>query len=59
MVKSMECVDFWHHKGFQESKRTKSYYSAMDYYRQGLRKFPNDHVLIYSLAVCYCKLKKF
>ena len=31
----------------------------MDYYRQGLRKLPDDHVLIYSLAVCYMKLKKY
>lgn len=31
----------------------------MDYYRQGLRQFPNEHILIYSLAVCYMRLKKY
>ena len=33
--------------------------AAMDYYRQGLRKNPTSHILIYSLAVCYCRLKKY
>ena len=31
----------------------------MDYYKQGLRKHPCQHSLIYSLAVCYSKLKKY
>ena len=31
----------------------------MDYYRQGLRKIPSDHTLIYSLAVCYSRLKMY
>ena len=31
----------------------------MDYYRQGLRKHPTNDILIYSLAVCYLKLKKY
>ena len=31
----------------------------MDYYRQGLRRNPTEHVLIYSVAVCYSQLKKY
>ena len=31
----------------------------MDYYKQGLRKIPNCDTLIYSLACCYCRLKKY
>lgn len=31
----------------------------MDYYRQGLRKNPTNETLIYSLALCFMKLKKY
>ena len=31
----------------------------MDYYKQGLRIHPSEHILIYCLAVCYTRLKLY
>ena len=58
VIKDMDSVEFWQQKGLQESHKGKID-AAMDYYRQGLRKNPTDHILIYSLGVCYSKLKKY
>ena len=33
--------------------------AAMDYFKQGLRINPGKHKLIYSLAVCYSRLKMY
>ena len=57
-VNDMPSVDFWQQKGLQCCKKGQVD-AAMDYYRQGLRDFPNEHILIYSLAVCYMRLKKY
>lgn len=51
-------MKFWQQRGLQCAKEGEIY-AAMDYYRQGLRKIPHDHTLIYSLAVCYMQLKKY
>ena len=31
----------------------------MDYFKQGLRIYPSEHILIYALATCYTHLKLF
>ena len=48
----MESVGFWQQKGQQFARDGKTF-EAMDYYRQGLRKHPTEHVLIYCVAACY------
>ena len=57
-IPSMECSDFWLQKGVQCSKEGKAE-AALDYYRQGLRKNPNDQILLFSLALGYLQLQKF
>ena len=56
--KTMDSYEFWQQKGLQCSKQGEIY-AAMDYYRQGLRRTPTQHILIYSVAVCYSQLKKY
>ena len=48
----MDCSDFWLQKGMQCQVQG-NIEAAMDYYKQGLRKHPLHHQLIYSLAICY------
>lgn len=57
-LKSMDQFEFWQQKGLQCAKQGKID-AAMDYYRQGLRRCPTEHALIYSVAVCYSQLKKY
>lgn len=54
----MNHYEFWQQKGLQCSKQGKVD-AAMDYYRQGLRRSPTEHVLIYSVACCYSQLRKY
>ncbi len=57
-IVDMDGVEFWQQKGIQ-CQNNGRVDAAMDYYRQGLRKNPTNLVLIYSIAICYSKLKKY
>ena len=50
--------DFWQQRGLIEVKKGEIK-AAMDYFKQGLRLNPSKHKLIYSLAVCYSRLKMY
>ena len=57
-IKEMDSTEFWQQKGVL-SVREGKVDSAIDYFRQGLRKFPNDVLLIYSVARSYAEIYKF
>ena len=54
----MDGEDFWQQRGLICSREGQAE-SAMDYYRQGLRKNPTSEVLLYSLAHGYLGLRKY
>jgi tetratricopeptide (TPR) repeat protein len=57
-IEDMDDPKFWLQKIIKlDSINTKE--AAIDYYKQGLRKKPLARILIYNIACCYEKLKKF